>query len=177
MIGVSVDSIDEETNKKIGRPHFTEEQWFYLSLIVKLNGVSLKINTAVCRYNLKEDLFGFIAEMSPDRFKVFQAFPVEGTEGAIRHDPKDWAVDDVEFQQFVWRHMRVKAVVESADTMRESYLMVSPDGCFYDSTQGFYTKSDPILEVGVEAAFRQVSFSQEKFEARGSLFSIPVVSR
>lgn len=51
MIGVSVDSIDEETNKKIGRPHFTEEQWFYLSLIVKLNGVSLKINTAVCRYN------------------------------------------------------------------------------------------------------------------------------
>lgn len=177
MIGVSIDSIDEETNKKIGRPHFSAEQWFGFSRTVKAHGVSLKINTAVCRYNLHENLFGFIAEMNPDRFKVFQTFAVAGTEGATKHSPKDWAIDNTEFALFVMRHESVNPVVENAEAMRGSYAMVSPDGCFYDSTQGHYTKSDPILEVGVEEAFRQVSFSQEKFEARGGLFSIPVVSR
>jgi len=38
-------------------------------------------------------------------------------------------------QQFVARHQQMSPVVENEVAMRGSYAMVSPDGCFYDSTR------------------------------------------
>jgi radical S-adenosyl methionine domain-containing protein 2 len=44
--------------------------------------------------------------------------------------------------------------------------MVDPQGRFFDSTSGTHHYSRPILEVGLDAAFSEVSFSQDKFQQR-----------
>ena len=61
----------------------------------------------------------------------------------------------------------IRVVPESNKAMTESYVMVDPAGRFFDNAQGFYTYSDPILEVGVTAALQQVSIDTERFRQRG----------
>jgi radical S-adenosyl methionine domain-containing protein 2 len=51
--------------------------------------------------------------------------------------------------------------------MTESYVMIDPAGRFFDSAQGTYIYSLPILEVGVEEALKQVSINPERFRERG----------
>ena len=178
MIGFSIDSVNEASNLAIQRPHFSVGSWLKVGQVVKDRGVYLKINTTVCRFNMNENLNLFIANMNPDRWKIFQAIAVEGTIGTRNYCADDWIVSDTEFSEFVERHAEATSapVVESDAALRGSYAMISPDGRFYDSTQGHYTWSDPILEVGVEEAFAQVAFSQQKFVQRGGVFSIPVVA-
>jgi len=54
--------------------------------------------------------------------------------------------------------------------MRESYLMVDPYGRFFQNSlliagQG-YAYSPPILQIGAEAAFAQMTFDPARFSAR-----------
>jgi hypothetical protein len=48
--------------------------------------------------------------------------------------------------------------------MTSSYMMMTPDGRFYQNTEGRCTKSRPILDVGAHVA---LGFGYEKFERRG----------
>ena len=111
----------------------------------------------------------FIAEAVPLRWKLFQAMTVEGQNC---HSCKDWVIDGETFGRYVQRHLRtgIKPVVESEAVMRGTYAMISPDGRFFDSTSGFHLYSEPILKVGIEKAWSQVSFSQEGFYDRTSSY-------
>lgn len=55
--------------------------------------------------------------------------------------------------------------------MTSSYMMVTPDGRFYQNTEGWYTKSRPILAVGTDVAL-EVGFDYEKFERRGGAYGL-----
>lgn len=178
MIGVSIDTVDELTNISIKRPHFNVEKWLDFSSQVKNSNVYFKINTTVCRYNHSQSLASLIENMAPQRWKIFKAIAVEGTEGTTTHKAVDWQITDAEFKAFVQRHADVSPgpVVEDDTAMRGTYIMISPDGCFYDSTKGYYTRSEPILEVGIETALSQIVFSRGRFRARGGLYTIPVVT-
>jgi radical S-adenosyl methionine domain-containing protein 2 len=48
--------------------------------------------------------------------------------------------------------------------------MIDPLGRFFSNAGGRLRYSQPILEVGVADAFRQVSFDVDRFEARGGLY-------
>ena len=71
--------------------------------------------------------------------------------------------------------------------IRGSYAMIDPHGRFFDSAGGGHRYSAPILEVGLVAAFSQVSFDPVKFLHRGGDYDFttesagrvqgPVVSR
>jgi radical S-adenosyl methionine domain-containing protein 2 len=50
--------------------------------------------------------------------------------------------------------------------MRGSYAMVDPAGRFFDNATGGYRYSAPILDVGIEAAWREIVFDATVFEAR-----------
>ena len=178
MIGVSVDSINETTNKKIKRPHHPAKSWLNFSETVNRHGTYLKVNSTVCSFNADENLESFYNQMALDRLKFLRAISVDGTIGTTKYNANNWLASDKQFDNFVSRHAHVKPspIIENTDTLRGSYAMISPDGCFYDSTKGFYTRSEPILKVGIVEAFRQVSFSQNKFEKRGGQFGIPVIA-
>ena len=140
--------------------------------ILRRHGVRIKVNTVVTRSNLKEDLTDFIVGAHPERWKLLQVLPVKGQNDVVV-DP--YVVSPDEFEEYVELSRRVQAygikvVPESNDLMTGSYVMVDPAGRFFDNASGAHTYSRSIVEVGVEAAFRDVSVDSRKFISRDGLY-------
>lgn len=177
IIALSIDSVDPETQRKIGRTEtgkdpISAEQYLDLSERIRDYGIRLKVNTVVNSFNHTEDLLWFILAMQPERWKIFQTLPVAG-----QNDSRigDFTVTDNEFEQYVERHRRVEdsgvvVVSESNTLMTGSYVMVDPLGRFFDNTKGRHTYSRPILEVGVSAALQDVTVDTLLFNQRGGSY-------
>ena len=173
-VGLSVDSADEQTQAALGRGdgnHVGKS----IELAARLHrvGMRVKLNTVVTALNHAEDMAGLVRTVRPARWKVFQVLPIAGqNDGSV----EELLIDDEQFGDFVDRHAPLNAegfgpVVEANDAMLGSYVMVDPLGRFYGNSTGRHIYSDPILDVGVEAALAQVGFSPSKFEARGGQYA------
>lgn len=179
-VGLSIDSTSEKTNREIGRATrqkkvLCQSDWIDIAERLRFEGVNLKVNTVVSRPNLHEDLSSLIALLSPDRWKIMQVMEVIGQNDDMF---SELAVSLEEFNLFVDRNKEklgdLSKIIarEEAEDMRGSYAMIDPQGRFFDSVAGHQRYSDPILKVGVEKAWKQVSFSNEKFRARGGDYEI-----
>ncbi len=167
VAGFSVDSFDAATNENIGRRtnHGAQvnlerlEQIFALFREVSPQ-TQLKINTVVCRENADLDLSGPLERLRPDRWKALRVIPIHGAEGR--------AITDEQFRAFFDRHQGVagQVVPEDNDHMHRSYLMLDPQGCFYQRDGSGYVKSAAVFEVGAAQALRSVEFDAEAFLAR-----------
>ncbi len=158
---ISIDSVVPETNLLIGRARrrrtLTQEEYLAKIWQAKDLGIRTKINTVLNRFNYFEDFVEFIAAARPIRWKILQVTKVEGENGDCFDK---WALRDDEFSGFVKRHLvleeaGITVVPEAEESVRSSYAMISPDGRFFDSTSGRYRYSRPILDVGIEEAFRE----------------------
>ncbi|MDE5715710.1 MAG: radical SAM protein, partial [Anaeroplasmataceae bacterium] len=73
MIGISIDSICDNTNRLIGRCSgnrvLTEENLLKKCFCIKCNGIKLKINTCISSLNKNENLCSFLEKVQPNRFK------------------------------------------------------------------------------------------------------------
>lgn len=179
---VSIDSLDEPTNRAIGR-HDSKGQPLsakvYSSILANaaMLGLRTKINTVVNRINHSEDMSGFIADSGIARWKVLQVMPVEGQNDT---HIELLTVSRAMFDGFVGRHQArveaagIRVVPEPVTSIRGSYAMIDPHGRFFDSSAGYHSYSQPILEAGVETAFAQVSFDRTAFEERGGSYEFRV---
>ena len=167
VAGFSVDSFDAKRNNEIGRRDNKKEQVSFERMMQIFDlfrefapQAQLKINTVVCRENINEDLSARLLELRPDRWKALQVIPIHGAE--------DRGVSGDEFASFLNRHrgVSVDVVPEDNADMSRSYLMIDPDGCFYQRDGSNYLRSDPILEVGVFEALRGVEFDAETYAGR-----------
>lgn len=174
---LSVDSLEPETNRTIGRMTksrpLTEDRYFEICKQTRRIGVALKVNTVVSSANYLEDMSSFIRKAKPMRWKILQVLPIAGQND--RHVER-FLVTRAQFDEFVDRHRHLERdgitiVPETNDDMIGSYAMVDPAGRFYDNVDGTYTYSEPILEVGVEAALNQVRIDREKFIRRGGVYA------
>ncbi|GAD78880.1 hypothetical protein VEZ01S_07_00570 [Vibrio ezurae NBRC 102218] len=85
-------------------------------------------------------------------------------------------ISNQDFDAFVARHQLVADVmsVENNDSMINSYLMLSPDGAFFQNgndAQGYF-KSRPLLSSKVEVALAETGFSAAKFAQRYELVAV-----
>jgi radical S-adenosyl methionine domain-containing protein 2 len=174
---VSIDSLEAETNRAIGRndskgqPQSAEAYAQILAEAAMLR-LRTKINTVVNRINCHENMSGFIADSGIARWKVLQVMAVEGQNDAHMDL---LSITRAEFDAYVARHQRVaeagiRVVPEPVTSIRGSYAMIDPQGRFFDSSAGHHTYSAPILTEGIEEAFVQVSFDRATFEARGGSY-------
>ncbi len=174
---ISIDSILPETNAQIGRKvngssFAPPDLAYYLDLFNKarLEGIpKFKINTVVNAFNWQEDLSQLIRHVRPERWKLFQALRIEGENEKTFHH---FEISPEQFDYFVDRHHEsvgslTRIIPEANDDMIDSYIIVDPDGCFNGNSNNIKTKSQPILDVGLEAAFKQINFDLEKFRRRG----------
>jgi len=174
FLTISVDSPNAETHRALGRATqrgevLASERYVELADAARRLGIAVKINTVVTTLNQHDDMADLIRELAPERWKILQAAPVEGQNtGSIASLTP--SRDD--FDTYVARHedalagSDIRVVAEPIDMIRGSYIMVDPRGRFFESTTGSHQYSAPILDVGMEAAFAQVSFDPEKFHAR-----------
>lgn len=179
ILTISIDSATDEINRLSGRcsksgklptlVHYEE-----LAAACHKYGVNLKINTVVSKFNKDENLALFINKLNPMRWKIFQALCVEGENDATFGQCE---VSDAEYAAYCSRQLDSVAnksivVVETNDLMRGSYLMINPEGCFFDNSKGSYTTSQKIAEVGFEKALSQINYSVEKFVARNGEYEV-----
>ena len=181
QIGISCDSLDEKVNKAIGRGFgshvaVTERALRRVRALNEAQGLDIKVklNTVVMRQNHSEDWSEFLLSNGVQRWKIFKVLKIEG-ENDEGFD--DVAVTDDDFDAFVARHAHLEALgvvmaPENNEAMTESYVMLTPDGRFYQNTDGHYTYSEPVLAVGVDQALRQTGFDYQKFVDRGGAYAL-----
>lgn len=169
-LGISIDSACPTTNGAIGRLD-RHGRMLDLASMVSILGkarqfnpdLRLKLNTVVNKLNQREDFHRLIQRFDPDKWKVLRMLPVVN---------QSLAVSNQQFSEFVVRHQALASILCAEDDkdMRESYLMIDPQGRFFQNIpliegQG-YVYSKPIIEVGAEAAFSEIAFDFERFSAR-----------
>lgn len=173
-IAVSVDSLRDEDNIKIGRAITGKKplnKTFYYQLVDKIKqyGYGLKINTVVNQVNYKEDLTSFIEYAKPKRWKVLQVLPIVG-QNDIKVD--HFKITDKDFNYFLETHKEIEVMIpESNNAIKGSYVMVDPAGRFFDNAKGTHNYSKPILKVGIETAYNMMNYDGDKFEKRGGVYN------
>jgi radical S-adenosyl methionine domain-containing protein 2 len=168
VLGVSFDTADEIIAGSIGRMD-RKGSWISADRLATisseykhLNPSGLfKVNTVVNQYNHHESLVDVMTIVSPDKWKLLRVLPI------YDHIVP---VSDADFGSYTERHSVFShvSVIEDNSDMAASYLMINPNGCFYQNgeLQDGYQISEPILQVGVAKAFNQVRFDTDTFLSR-----------
>jgi radical S-adenosyl methionine domain-containing protein 2 len=178
LLTVSIDSAADATHRAMGRATpggqtIPAHHQIALADAARAAGVRYKLNTVVTTLNQGEDMSTLVLRLGPERWKLLQAAPVEGQNEA--HIALLTPTREA-FDAYVNRHRAalatlgatgIRVVPEPIEAIRGSYVMVDPQGRFSDSTTGRHRYSRPILEVGHDAAFAEVDFDHDKFDARG----------
>jgi radical S-adenosyl methionine domain-containing protein 2 len=168
LLGISYDTCHLERQQQIGRittsgNFLSAERLQFIFQQVKSHSpaIELKINTVVNQYNVDEDFTALINALKPSKWKVLRVLPVFDSIKTI---------SDQQFGAFVARHQALSQVmsVENNDSMTNSYLMLSPDGAFFQNgnqTQGYF-KSHPLLTTPIDQALAEIGFDAIKFAQR-----------
>jgi radical S-adenosyl methionine domain-containing protein 2 len=174
-VALSVDSASEAVQKDLGRGngnHVIQS----IALFDKLHqyGIRIKLNTVVTGLNFQENMSDFVRRVRPERWKIFQVLPVQGqNDGSV----EELLISPQQFQEFIERHQPLinegfQVIPESNDLMKDSYIMVNPQGQFYNITKNNgHSYSSPIFKVGVSAALAQVGWNIDAFLRRGGIYS------
>lgn len=169
---ISIDSLDHDTNRRMGRAArgipLSAEDYLAKIRLAQALGIRVKINTVVNQANAGEDFSAFIRAARPLRWKLFQATRIAEENGA---EFDRWAISERVFHEFFARHTALSSegvvlVPETQTDIYGTYAMVGPNGCFFDNSLGTYRYSRPIVSVGIEAAWEEITFSLERFHAR-----------
>lgn len=167
IIAISVDSLNANTNNKIGKKTLLESLQLLILAIHDAN-IKLKINTVVSAYNKEETLASFINEAMPFKWKILQTTQIAGQNDA---GFSKVAVSEKDYKSYCDRNVKkispsIDIVCESENTIIGSYCMIDHRGCFFDNSSGQHRYSDPVLEIGVENALHQMKYSFDKFIKR-----------
>ena len=170
VLGVSCDSFNEETNKKIGRGTGKNViKLFEIANLCEKYNIKFKLNTVVCNLNFKEDMRENIIKLKPFRWKCFQVLMVKGEnedENRLR-DVRKFQISNEDFEYFCNRHKDLNCFIpESNDNMKSSYLILDEYMRFLDKGDGEEKASDSILNVGVEKALEDIRWDENAFKER-----------
>lgn len=194
-IGFSVDSLNDETNKKIGRCDRSGKTipagrivWLCRLIRKYAPGCRIKINTVVSVLNKDEIMSDFIDEIAADRWKILRMKPFQY--GSFSN--LDIQVSDEEFEEFVERNreknrekekkenrkedgVTAEAGVETAKRevviepdMKASYVLIDSNGYLLDNAVDEMT---PVavcdcLRESFADGLRRLTLDREKYEAR-----------
>lgn len=182
QIGISCDSVHDKVQKMLGRGfgNHVEITKRALLRIRQLNqehdyNIAIKLNTVVLRHNYMEDWSDFIIQNGAQRWRIFKMLKIKG-ENDASYD--DLSITEEQFRMFVDRHNHLRSkgvtIVEENNTdVTQSYIMVTPDGKFYQNNDDSkYKHSENVLDSGVQQALEDVGFDSKKFEQRGGSYEL-----
>jgi radical S-adenosyl methionine domain-containing protein 2 len=168
-VSISIDSLNSQTNKRIGRVFkgISPNDKFYSekARLIKKYGMRLKINTVVSSVNYSERFSDFINFVKPERWKVFQ---VQQIENVNRKPGEEFFIKENLFDQFIKlnSNVQVPLIPEKNDDMIDSYVMIDPFGRLYGNSNRVQTYSKPLYEYPLEKALSEQGFSHKKFLKR-----------
>jgi radical S-adenosyl methionine domain-containing protein 2 len=163
VVGISVDSFSEDTNKRIGRSTNQNKTLDYETLgkmVIDIRQINpdcfIKFNVVVDAFNWNQVIIPKLQTLLPDKIKVFRQLPFGLNNG----------ITDDQFNKFqLINHDRSGNVwYEDNADMTNSYLMIDPSGRFFQNGNPLeYRYSDVIYNVGLDTAFAQTIFNKRAF--------------
>lgn len=166
MVGISVDSASDENNVKIGRCTAKGEVMTFSELCKKVEalraanpGLIIKINSVVNAFNWNENLLGQLKSVGAQKYKILRQMPFNGDKG----------ISDDQWQNFLKlnRHPELNVVTEDNEDMIRSYLMIAPDGRFFQNGGAEYAYSSHSLwEKPADELLSEMKFDEDKFKSR-----------
>lgn len=191
LVGISVDSLDCQTNMNIGREcggktvSFEQLHQKIEDIRSANPDVRIKLNTVVNGFNYNEVLVESFAKLKVHKWKIFRQMPFKGNGG----------VNDYQFYAFIKNNYKEELMqrsvpsvlplpfafetgnsnngsskqvifIENNEAMTESYLMVSPDGRLFQNGGKEYCYSSPLTEISFAEALQEIKFDLSKFDER-----------
>lgn len=168
-IGLSLDSALPETNAAIGRrcqsgKVLDVRHAVSIAQAIHRNGIKLKINTVVSKFNVNEDMRTFYKRLKPDRLKLLQMEIVEGVNDAA----SQYAISKKQFVKFCDKHRHCchDTVCEDSDSIENSYLIINPQGGFQVNNAGKCFICGDCLQEELFDIVKRAPVIKEKFDAR-----------
>jgi radical S-adenosyl methionine domain-containing protein 2 len=166
MIGVSIDSFQESTQRKMGRCQhnglaLSKSDYVKLCGSIQENGISLKINTVVSALNLNED-FSPIKQIAPNRWKIFKMQVLKTKD----FDNTPLRVNKKEFDGFTERQRRLGIDFIEESDMENAYILVDPSGNLVDNTGGRYRAVGNLLTESFEQCLQKLPFNEALYRTR-----------
>jgi len=135
--------------------------------MIKNEGIKLKINSVITKLNCKEDMSWLIEKVKPCRWKVFQVLEIKERNS---YSIQELLISKDEFGVFVKKHENFKVVSENNNEMIESYVMIDPNGRFYQNTGHTYIFSASIINVGLNRSLKEINYNHAKFIDKGGFY-------
>jgi radical S-adenosyl methionine domain-containing protein 2 len=167
LLVLSIDSFSRDSNLTIGRhvndATLTIEDFVLLAHKCFDNDIKIKVNTVVTKNNFNQVLANEIGLLKPIRWKILRMLPVENqNEKASIINPSDEEYNEfLLLNRSLAENLNIKVVSEDNDEMTGSYIMISPDGKFFNNLEGKHQYSEQILQVGIEKALSQTPLLRE----------------
>jgi len=127
MIGISVDSLKEETNIKIGREcckkTISRDRIISLCNYIKKANINLKINLCISKINMDEDFSTFLEDVKPDRIKFLRVM--------VDHNLllSNMSLYDNDWIHIIEKYKNISNIIfEDNDYMKESYIIIDSKG-------------------------------------------------
>lgn len=166
-IGLSIDTSKERISLQLGRGSGNHvKHTIKVADLLHKNGVRIKLNTVVNKLNYHENMTQLINRIKPDRWKVFQMLPIEGE----NDEAADLLVTEDEFRSFIDINRNGNPIAENNEAMTDSYIMIDPEGRFFNNTDGQLSHGSRILEVGLIEAFNNSNFNFDKLIERKGIY-------
>jgi radical S-adenosyl methionine domain-containing protein 2 len=173
-IGISCDSSKESINKLLGRGigDHVENTINKFNMINKFQNITSKLNTVVNKLNFQENMVDFVLKTGVKRWKIFQLLTIEGENDRYI---KELIINKDEFNIFYENNKEIEKygvefIAENVDELKDTYIMIDPEGRFFSNTNNKYIFSQPIYEIGVEKALEQINFKQENLANINRMF-------
>lgn len=148
MIGISVDSLDVNTNLKIGRCFnnntISKDRLIYICKVIKDNGIALKINTCVTSINKDEEINELLDAVKPERIKVLRAF-CKGDKAIYNISNAEWLAVKKKYSNVVF---------EDNDYMASSYLIIDSEGNL--SKDNLHILNNSLLNNSIEECLEKI---------------------
>lgn len=166
LIGISVDSTDDDTNRKISRCTSDGTVMPFSVLFNKINllkaenpGLRFKFNTVANQYNWNENIIGKFQVIKAEKYKLLRQLPFKENKG----------ISDEEWDSFLKNNIRqgLNIITEDNEEMTQSYLMIAPDGRFFQNGDGNYKYSSCSLsDAPADLLLDEIKFDYRKFKTR-----------
>jgi len=165
MVGLSIDAIQPELLRKMGRctqtqEILTTENCVALCKCIHENDILLKINTVVSILNLHENFTDFIQTVCPTRWKILKMKRFSSN----NFDNAQLEITDNEFKRFCSTYPSLAHIEEAS--LKNSYIMVDAGGNLVDNSGESYKVIADLLREDFWVGFNAMRFDTELYESR-----------
>jgi len=165
MIGLSIDALQPELLRKMGRCTKTNEilshdKCIALCKSIHENGIQLKINTVVSKLNLHENFTDFIQTVCPTKWKILKMKRFSTN----NYDNVELEITKNKFNQFCSVYSSFTPTKEVS--LKNSYIMIDVRGKLVDNSNEFYVDIADLLIEDFWSKFNTMRFNTVLYEAR-----------